>query len=175
MSKVTLGQILGNDNVDAFEDFDMTEVQKVLKNLAVEEGFDIAHVEWLQQRCLYGVEILIDMSAKMVKTVSFLESRINSVKNKVALEYKHPDEKVRLTAEMRKAAAESSEEVEQLGILLARSKGAKLAVEKKMDLLLKSHYHFKELAANQKQGIISGSSKATGHEKDSQSYGKVNW
>lgn len=173
MSKITLGQILGNDNVEAFKDFDLTEVQNVLKNLAVEDPFDIAHAEWLQQRALYGADLLIDMSAKMVKSVGYLESRLNSVKNKCALDYKGEDG-VRVTAEMRKAASESAPAVSEISELLAQAKGAKFAVEKKLDLILKSHYHFKDLASNMKQGIISGAPKAAMHSEERQDK-KVGW
>ena len=161
MAKITLGELLGNDMVENFEDFDLTEVQKVLKSLAVEDAMDVSFCAYLQQRSLYGAELLIDMSAKMVKTVGYLESKINSVKNKCALEYKHPDDKVRVTAEMRKSASESDPKVDELSLMLAKCKGAKFALEKKLDLILKSHYHFKELAAAQNQGVISGTAKAS--------------
>lgn len=165
MSQITLGQLLGNNDVESFEEFDLTEVQKVLKSLAIEDPIDIAHAEYLQQRSLYGAELLIDLSAKMVKTVGFLESKMNSLKNKCALEYKSTDDKVRVTAEMRKNASECDPRVEELSYILAKAKGAKLAIEKKLDLILKTHYHFKEVAQNHKQGIISGTAKAIATEK----------
>jgi hypothetical protein len=173
MSKITLGQLLGNDNIESFEEFDLTEVQKVLKSLGNEDAIDIAHAEFLQQRALYGAELLIDMSAKMIKTVGYLEAKVNSVKNRCALDYKPADDKIRITAEMRKSASECDPKVEELSLLLAKARGAKQAIDKKMDLLLKTHYYYKELAGNQKQGIISGTAKASGEPKDE--IKKIGW
>jgi hypothetical protein len=160
-ANITLGSILGTQNVEPFEDFDLTEIQKVLHALSSEDPFDIGQCEWLQQRTLYAAELLIDMIAKLVKTVSFLETRLNGVKNKVALEYK-PTDGTRLTAEMRKQAGESAPEVEELGLKLAQAKGARSALERKYEILLKMHYHLKELGSNQKQSIVSGASKSNG-------------
>lgn len=174
MAKITLGQLMGDRDIEEFEGFDLTEVQKVLKSLGNEEPIDIAHAEYLQQRALHGADLLIDFSAKMVKTVGYLEAKLNSVKNKCSLEYKHPDDKVRITAEMRKSASECDPKVEEISLTLAKAKGAKLAVEKKLDLLLKSHYHYKELAGNMKQGIISGAPKAAMEFTES-SDKKVGW
>jgi DNA polymerase III epsilon subunit-like protein len=173
MSQITLGQLMGSQNIEPFEEFDLTEVQKVLKSLRDNEAFDIAHAEFLQHRALYAAEILIDMIAKLIKTSGFIESRVNTVKNRAALEYKCEDDKVRVTAEMRKQAGESHPEVEQLGLLLAKTKGAKSALEKKYDVLIKMHYYFKELAQGQKQSVITGTSKSIPTERDNPP--KVGW
>lgn len=173
MSKVTLGELIGNQNIEPFEDFDLTEVQKVLKSLQNNEAFDIAQAEFFQHRSLYAAEILIDMIAKLIKTSGFIESRINTVKNKAALEYKCDDDKIRVTAEMRKQAGESNPEVAELGLTLAKTKGAKSALEKKYDVLIKMHYYFKDLAQGQKQSIITGTSRSVPTEKEE--YPKVGW
>jgi hypothetical protein len=173
MSQITLGQLMGSQNIEPFEEFDLTEVQKVLKSLRDNEAFDIAHAEFLQHRSLYAAEILIDMIAKLIKTSGFIESRVNTVKNRAALEYKCEDDKVRVTAEMRKQAGESHPEVEQLGLLLAKTKGARSALEKKYDVLIKMHYYFKELAQGQKQSVITGTSKSIPTEQNNPP--KVGW
>src|ERR1700733_2009530 len=121
--KITLGHIIGSDYVDNFEEFDLTDVQRVLSGLAAENAIDIAHAEFLQQKTLYAAELLIEYIAKLVKTVSFLETKVNSTKNKTALEYNSPSGKA--TADMRKQAGEASPEVEKLGMLLAKAKGSK--------------------------------------------------
>ena len=174
MAKVLLGDLLGNNDIEDFNSFDLTEIQKVLKSLAIEDALDISHCQYLQQRSLFGAECLIDFSAKMVKTVGFIEAKINTLKNKCSLEYKHPEEGIRITAEMRKSGGESDPRVEELSFLLARAKGAKLAIEKKLDLILKMHYHFKELAISMQQGIISGAPKAA-MLSEKQEYSKVGW
>lgn len=173
MAKILLGDLLGNNDIEKFEDFDLTEVQNVLKSLSNEDPFDIAHCMWLQGRALCGAELLIDMSAKMIKTIGFLETKINSLKNKCALEYKGPGDGIRITAELRKNAGECDPKVEELSLLLAKSKGAKQAIDKKLDLILKTHYHYKELAANQQQGIISGAPKAAMTSKED--FKKIGW
>lgn len=173
MSKITLGELIGKDGIENFEDFDLTEIQKVLKSLSG-EAYDIAQAEFLQQRALFAADLLIDFNAKMIKTVGFLEAKLNSVKNKSALEYKGP-EGVKITADMRKLAGESSDASLELAEMLAKSKGAKSALEKKLDLVLKMHYHFKEIANQQKQGIISGSGKATFIPEKQEEFRKIGW
>ncbi len=173
MAKVTLGDLIGKKDIEDFQDFDLSEVQNVLNHLAKEDPFDIAHCQWLQQRALYGADLLIDMNAKMIKTIGFIEARLNSVKNKCALDYKPEDDKIRITAEMRKAASESDPKVEDLNLQLAKAKGAKQALEKKLDLVLKSHYHFKSLCDDMKQGIISGVPKAVNHSEEA--FRKAGW
>jgi hypothetical protein len=151
--KITLGQIVGTDFSDSFENFDLTQVQSVLSSLSFDGVIDIAHSEQIQQRTLYAADLITTYLAKLVKIVSFLESKVNSTKNKVALAYKSPDGKT--TGEMKKQAGESSTEVEGISVALAKAKGAKALLEKKYDILLKLHYMSKELSGNQKQSIIS--------------------
>lgn len=156
IDKITLGQILGNEFADNFEDFDLTEAIKVLSGLASDSAIDIAHAEMLQQKTLYAADLLVEYIAKLVKTVSFLETKLNSTKNKVSLEYKSADGKA--TADMKKQAGESSPEVEKLGILLGRAKGSKTYLEKKYELLIKSHHLYKDIGIGMRKGIVATSS-----------------
>ena len=119
----TLGKLIGETFTDDFESFDLTEVQSVLAGLASDNAIDIAHADMLQQKTLYAADLLIVFISKLVKTVSFLETKINSVKNKTSLEYEAPEGK-KATADMKKAAGESSPEVEAFSIQLAKAKGA---------------------------------------------------
>lgn len=157
--RITLGQVLGNDLVDNFEDFDLTQVQQVLAGLAVDTAIDIAHAEMLQQKTLYAAELLIEYIAKLVKTVSFLETKLNSVKNKTSLEYKSADGKT--TADMKKQAGEASPEVEKLGILLAKAKGSKTLLERKYEILIKSHHYYKDIGIGMRKGIVSTNNNNT--------------
>lgn len=170
---ITLGQLIGDKEVEEFESFDLTEVQKVLKTLGNEQGFDLAHSEYLQQRSLYGAELLIDFIAKLVKTTSYLENKINAVKNRVALEYKPTEGKA--TADMRKNAAECSPEAEKLSLQLAKTKAARISIEKKYELLLKTFYFYKELSATQRGSIISGTAKMGNMEDSSIKSGITEW
>jgi hypothetical protein len=151
--KITLGQLLGTDLVDNFEDFNLTEVQQVLAGLASDNAIDIAHAEMLQQKTLYAAELLIEYIAKLVKTVSFLETKLNSIKNKTSLEYKSPDGKT--TADMKKQAGEASPEVEKIGIMLAKAKGSKTLLERKYEILIKSHHYYKDIGIGMRKGIVS--------------------
>jgi len=160
--KITVGQVLGDSFVENFADFDITEVRKVLDTLREEQVLDIAHAEMLQQKSLYAAELLIEYIAKLVKTVGYLEIRVNSVKNKTALEYKAVEG--RTTADMKKQAGESSPEVEALSLDLQRAKGSKLLLERYYEILIKSHHHFKDLASAQKRGIVSTQNSAPGWE-----------
>jgi hypothetical protein len=145
-----LKQLVGDTFTDNFEEFDLAVVQQVLASLSTDQAIDIAHSEKLQQKTLFAADLLTEYLAKLIKTVSYLESKMNSVKNKVSLEYNAP-EGGKTTADMKKQAGESSEEVEKLALQLAKAKGAKSLVERKYELLLKAHHHFKDLSSNQKK------------------------
>ncbi len=155
--KITLGMLISENLTDEFENFDLTDVQEVLSSLASTDAIDIAHAEYLQQRSLYGANLIIDLLGKLIKSVSYLESKVNSIKNKVSLDYKAPNGE-KTTADMKKQAGECSPDVEKYSILLARAKGAKSVLEKKYDILIKSHHHFKDIAVGQKRTIVSKSS-----------------
>lgn len=151
--QVRLGDLLGADLEEEFSDFDLTEIQDVLQSLHETDAHDLSHAEVLQQLSLRGADILTEYLAKIVKTVGYLEAKVNSVKNKVALEYKDPDGS-RTTTDMKKWAADSSKEVEEVQIRLAKAKAGKVFLEKKYDLLIKSHHHYKDIAAGLRRTIL---------------------
>jgi hypothetical protein len=163
--KITLGQIVGNDLEEDFLSFDLTEIQLVLVKLRDTDAIDLAHSELLQQQALRAADIMIEYLGKIIKTVSYLESRFSSAKNKAALEYKAPDG-VRTTVEMKKWASENNPEVDEIAIKLARAKGSKSILEKKYDILIKSHHHYKDISTGLKRTILgysqSGQKSAEG-------------
>lgn len=165
--KVTLGHIVGDSLEEDFLNFDLTEIQKVLRSLGEQEAIDLAHAESLQQQSLRGADLISEYLSKVVKTTSYLESKVSSVKNKTALEYVSPDG-TKVTADMRKWAGESSAEVDKLNIKLAKAKGSKIVLEKKYDILIKAHHHFKEITMGMKRSIVGYSTDtkqvATGWE-----------
>ncbi len=158
---VRLGDILGSNLEEDFKNFDLTEIQDVLEQLRDIDAIDLAHAELLQQQSLRGADILIGYLSKMVKTVGYLESQVNSTKNKVSLEYAAPDG-ARTTVDMKKWAGESSPEVEKVQIKLAEAKGSKIFLEKKYDILDKAHHHFKDIASGLRRTIL-GYSSGTGN------------
>jgi hypothetical protein len=143
---VRLGDFLGTELEENFIEFDLTEIQKVLTKLQDTDAIDLPHAELLQQQALRGADILTEYLGKIVKTVGYLETKVNSTKNKVSLEYQAPDGS-RTTADMKKWAGESSPEVEQVQIKLAKAKASKIVLEKKYDTLVKCHHHYKDIAA----------------------------
>jgi len=153
MKNVYVKDLLGNEMEEDFLQFDLTEVQDVLSKLQYTEAIDLPHAEMLQQLALRGADILSEHLSKMVKTLSYLESKVNSVKNKAALNYTSPDGS-RVTMEMRKFYAEAAPEVELFHESLAKAKGSKVLLEKKYDLLMKSHYYYKEIANGFKKTIV---------------------
>jgi hypothetical protein len=157
---VRLGDLLGEDLEEEFVKFDLSEIQDVLRNLSDIEAIDITHAERLQQLALRGADILTEYLGKVVKTVGFLEAKVNSTKNKVALDYKAPDGS-RTTTDMKKWAADSSTEVEEVQIRLAKAKASKVVLEKKYDILIKSHHHYKDIAAGLRRTVLGYSSVAT--------------
>ena len=175
MSQTTLGNLLGSEMVDKFEDFDLTEIQQVLKSLANENAIDLAHSDFLQQKSLYAANLLVDYLAQLVKSVSYLEGKVNSTKNRAALEYKSGESKI--TADMRRSASESDPEVEKLISILARAKGAKVMIENKLNILIKAHHFYKDVSSGMRRGMISmgGNSPAALQESNEQVNGETTW
>ncbi len=157
--QVRLGDLLGNELEENFFDFDMSEVEVVLENLRKTDAIDLAHAELLQQQALRGADLLAVYLGKMTKTVGYLEAKVNSVKNRVSLEYKAPDGS-RTTIDMKKWAAESSPEVEQAQIKLASAKGSKLLLDRKYEILVKAHHHFKDIAQGLRRTVLGYNSGA---------------
>lgn len=151
--KLTLNHFVGDNLEENFLDFDLTTIQEVLQTLEEDSAHDLAHAENLQQKALRGADVVSEYLCKIVKTVSYLETKINSTKNKVSLEYIAPDG-ARTTSEMKKWAGESSPEVEELQIRLAKAKASKMVLEKKYDILIKSHHHFKDIASGMRKTIL---------------------
>ena len=163
--QIKLGDILGSNHQEDFKNFDLTEVQQVLGQLQGSDVVDLAHAELLQQQSLRGADILSEHLAKMVKTVAFLEAKVNSVKNKVSLEYTSPDG-AKTTTDMKIWAGNSSKEVDDIYNVLAEAKGAKIALEKKFDILIKSHHHFKDIATGLRKTILGYSNGASDASPD---------
>src|ERR1700683_5243350 len=149
----TLGDMLGQSLEEDFATFDLTEINAVLSNLRNTNAIDIAHAEQLQQQALRGADILSEYIGKLVKTVSHLEGKMSSTKNRAALEYKPEGGKA--TADMRRNAGEASPEVQDCNHRLARAKGAREMMVRKYDILIKSHHAYKELTASMRKGIVS--------------------
>lgn len=152
MTDIRLRDLVGDKLEEDFLDFDMTEIHEVLRALEVEDATDLAHAEMLQQKALRGADILSEFLSRLVKTVAYLESQIGKTKNKAALEYKAPEG--RTTTEMKKWAGECSPEVEELQIKLAKAKGSKVMLDKKYDILIRSHHHYKDIANGLRKTIL---------------------
>lgn len=156
--KITVGSIIGANLEEDFLAFDLTEIQEVLKNLREIEAIDLSHAEQLQQQALRGADILAEYLSRIIKTTSYFESKLNSVKNKVSLEYKDPDG-LKTTSEMKKWAGESSPEVAVVNEHLSKAKATKSLLEKKYDILIKSHHHYKEISTGLKRSIVGYSNE----------------
>ncbi len=146
----TIADLVGISFEDQYLDFDLTPVKKVLVLLNTEKLIDLAHADFFQQRSLYAADLISDYLAKLVKMISYHEAKINTAKNKAALAYEAPGG--RTTADLRKFASECAPEVEQLQNELAKLKGAKAALDKKYDILIKFHHLCKEMASKYRGG-----------------------
>jgi hypothetical protein len=62
---------------------------------------------------------------------------------------------------MKKWAADVSPEVETVQIKLASAKGSKLVLDRKYEILVKSHHHFKDIAAGLRKTILGYSQSTT--------------
>lgn len=157
--QVRLGDFIGTEQEAKFLDFDLTEIQQVLGRLQETEAIDLAHAELLQQQSLRGADLLTEYLGKIVKTVGYLEAKVNSTKNRVAKDYTAPDGS-RTTVDMKKWAGEASPEVEALQIKLAEAKASKIVLERKYEILVKSHHHFKDIAQGLRRTILGYSQGA---------------
>lgn len=166
--QVSLGDFLGNELEEDFMTFDLTEIQEVLDQLQVTDAIDLAHAELLQQQSLRGADIITGYLGKIVKTVGYLETKVNSTKNRVSLEYVAPLG-ARTTTDMKIWAGQSSTEVELVSIALAKAKASKIVLEKKYDILIKNHHHFKEIASGLRRTIL-GYNLGTTNEKAPEGY-----
>lgn len=151
--KVRLGDYIGNELEEDFSSFDLTEVQQVLATLQSTDPIDLSHAEYLQQQALRCADILTEYLGKIVKTVGYLEAKVNTVKNKASLDYKAPDGS-RTTTDMKIWAGSSSPEVEEVLVKLAKAKASKMVLEKKYDLLIKTHHHHKDIASGLRKTIL---------------------
>jgi oligoribonuclease NrnB/cAMP/cGMP phosphodiesterase (DHH superfamily) len=164
MNKTTLRDYIGDDLEDDFLSFDLTEIKLVLDRLQNTDAIDLSHAELLQQQALRGADVLTEYLGKIVKTVSYLEGKINTLKNKVSLEYKAPDGS-KTTTDMKIWAGSASSEVEDIQIKLARAKGSKSVLEKKYDILIKSHHHYKDIAMGLRKTVLGYNNTTTSQEK----------
>ena len=151
--KTYLKDIVGEDLEENLINFDLTEIQAVLSRLQETDAIDLAHAEMLQQQALRGADILSEYLSKLIKTVGYLEAKLNSTKNNAALTYQEPNGG-KVTADMRKYFSECAPEVEEVQIRLAKAKASKAAIEKKYDILIRSHHHYKDLAAGLRRTIL---------------------
>lgn len=150
--KITIKDILGDSLDDLYQDFDMTEIQSLVSYLQNTDIADISQAEMLQQKALRCADILSEYIGKLVKIIHYLEAKVASAKNKASLDYKASDG--RTTMEMKKWAGEVAPEVEELQIKLAKAKGSKAVLDKKYEIVIKSHHHYKEIAGGLRKTIL---------------------
>lgn len=150
--KYTVSDLIGGNVEEAFLNFDLTEIKELLSNLQNTDTPDLSHVELLQKQSLRCADLLANYLGKLTKTISLLDSKMTSKKNKVSLEYKAP-EGSRTSIELRKMAGESSDDVQELASTLAKAKGAKSALDKKYDIVVKLHHYYKDIAAGYRKTI----------------------
>lgn len=160
--------LIGDNLEEAFLEFDLTEVQKVVKKLQSEDVPTLAQAERLQQEALRAADVLSEHLAKIHKTIHYLTAKVSSVKNKECLNYEPPSG-TRMSNELRKMAGESSDKVLELELTLAKAKGAKTAIEKKYDIVIKTHHHYKDIANGLRKTIQGYSSPIIMEEEEEES------
>jgi hypothetical protein len=151
--QVRLGDYLGTELEEDFSNFDLTEIDEVTEQLRENDAIDLSHAELLQQKALRGADVIIGYLGKMIKTISYLETKVNSTKNKIYLEYQATEG--RTTVEMKKWAGEvGSPELEKWQVKLAAAKGSKLVLDRKYEILVKEHHHYKDIAQGLRRTIL---------------------
>ena len=66
-----------------------------------------------------------------------------------------------MSIELRKMAAESDPKVLDIETKIAKVKGAKTVLEKKFDIIIKSHHHYKDIANGLRKTIQGYSVSST--------------
>jgi len=150
---IKVKDLVGDSLDDAVFEFDLTEVQEVVSKLQSEDVPTLAQAERLCQEALRGADVLSEHLAKVHKIMNYLEAKVSSVRNKIALDYTSSDDK-RVSIELRKMAGEASQEVLDIEIELAKVKGAKTLLEKKYDIIIKAHHHYKDIAAGLRKTMV---------------------
>lgn len=107
----------------------------------------------LQQKALMCADLTISYLGKIIKTVSFLESKVSSARNTAARDFKTTDGS-KVTADMRRWAADNSPVADSFNIKLGKAKASKMVLEKKFDILIKEHHHYKDVASGLRKTIL---------------------
>lgn len=141
-----------NDPETIFLEFDLTDIQDIVKELQNETVADLAAADNLQRRALVGADICSEHIAKLVKIITYLDVKESKIRNKTALEFKTDDGKS-ASVQLRKFAADASEEAEQVAYVIAKAKGTKTLLEKKYEVLIKAHHFYKEQAQTLRKTI----------------------
>jgi hypothetical protein len=152
--KKYLKDVIGQSFEDDLGEFDLTEINNISNSLSLEDAIDLAHAELLQLRSLRGADICVEYLSKTIKLVNYLESKINTVRSKASFEYKTTDG-TKATADMRKLAGEAAPGADDLSNTLAKAKAAKSYLEKKYEIMIRAHHHYKDISNGMRKGIVS--------------------
>ena len=156
---IRVKDLVGNNLDDAVFEFNLTEVQEVVSKLQSEDVPTLPQAERLCQEALRGADVLSEHLAKVHKIMNYLEAKGASVRNNIALNYV-PATGIKPSKELRKMAGEASQEVLDIEIELAKVKGAKTLLEKKYDIIIKAHHHYKDIAAGLRKTIMGYNSSS---------------
>lgn len=166
----TIREMLGDDSdAESILSFDLAPIQDALVDLSDTQATDIAHAEFLQKRCLFAADSLCEYIGRLVKLISYLDNKINSTRNRSALNYKTPDG-TKVTADMRLFASKSAD-VDDLENILSKAKGAKVLLDRKYEILIKAHHFYKEVASGYK-GVMK-STNATSYIESNSDWTKI--
>jgi hypothetical protein len=136
--------IIGEDDVDDFLNFNLTSIQGVISKLSLDQAVDEANALMLQQYALLAADKILEFIAKTTKTAHNLEHQANQAYNLAALNFK-PSDGSKPTMEMRKMAGEADPAVYTIQMRIGKAKGLKAALDRKYDVLIKAHHHFKDI------------------------------
>jgi hypothetical protein len=135
-----------NEPDEIFLDFDLTEIQELVKQLQNETVHDVAAADNLQRQALVCADLLAEYIAKLIKIISHLDVKESRIRNKVSLEFNKGEDGKAASMALRKLAGDASEEAEEVGYIIAKAKGTKALLEKKYDVIIKAHHFYKEIS-----------------------------
>ncbi len=145
--------IIGDKMEEDFLEFDYTYIQETLNEVSNSATPNLAMAEYLQFKCLSAADVLIEYSGKLIKYSTYLDNKITSMRNRHAMEFYAANPKA--AADIRAMSLKSCPDADELENTSAQLKGTRAIIEKKFDLLIKAHHHYKEVASRLNRMIPS--------------------
>lgn len=151
---------------------DLKELQTISDSLPKDNVFSVENCIKLERLCIHGMNICDYWTPIIHIVMSEKETERDVVKNKAYINAENGGAK--LTAELRKAIAESNDEYNNLKTIVEKIKGIKLFFEKKRETFKSAIFVFKDQLASYRISDKGNSGDSIDLMND-KTTGEVNW